>query len=112
MSKMNREQFQEELLAIMEQKTHWSNDAFANGRVPRERMHVHFEQEYAVFVRDFPILVGRAYVQCPIASVRRDLAENICEEETGIIAAGRPHSDLFLEIPRGFGCDLSRFEHV
>src|SRR5262245_39711993 len=83
MSTMNREAFREALLGIMEQKTHWSSDAFANGRVPRENMHVHFEQEYAVFVRDFPVLVGRAYVQCPIARVRRDLAENLYEEETG-----------------------------
>lgn len=109
---MNRNGFQEALLGIMEQKTHWSNEAFANGRVAREKMHVHFEQEYALFVRDFPILVGRAYIQCPIASVRRDLAENLYEEETGAIAAGKPHPELFLEIPRGFGCDMKRFERV
>jgi pyrroloquinoline-quinone synthase len=112
MSTMNRDAFQEALLAIMEKKTHWSNEAFANGRVAREKMQVHFEQEYAVFVRDFPILVGRASVQCPIASVRRDLAENIYEEETGGILAGKPHPVLFLEIPRGFGCDMKRFESI
>jgi hypothetical protein len=109
---MDRDDFREALLAIMEKKTHWSNDAFATGGVPRDKMHIHFEQEYALFVRDFPILVGRAYVQCPIASVRRDLAENLYEEETGAIAAGKPHPVLFLEIPRGFGCDMKRFDNV
>ena len=109
---MNRAEFQEKLLEVMEQKTHWSNDAFGNGGVAREKLHIHFEQEYAVFVRDFPIMVGRAYIQCPIASVRRDLAENLYEEETGGIAAGKPHPVLFLEIPRGFGCDMARFDNV
>lgn len=109
---MNRSELKEKLLAIMEQKTHWSNEAFANGGVARDKMHIHFEQEYAVFVRDFPIMVGRAYVQCPIASVRRDLAENLYEEETGAIAAGKPHPVLFLEIPKGFGCDMRRFDRV
>ncbi len=109
---MNVDEFKEALLQVMEQKKHWSQHHFANGLVPRERFHIHLEQEYALFVRDFPILVGRAYVQCPVVSVRRDLAANLFEEETGLIAAGRPHPELFLEIPRGFGFDLARFEHV
>jgi pyrroloquinoline-quinone synthase len=96
----------------MEQKTHWAWPAFTSGRVPKDLLHVHLEQEYATYVRDFPVLVARAYVQCPIASVRRELIENVYEEETGRIAAGRPHPELFLEYPRGLGMDLSRFEQV
>ncbi len=96
----------------MEQKTHWAWPAFTGGLVPKDRLHVHLEQEYAVYVRDFPVLVARAYVQCPIASVRRELVANVYEEETGGIAAGRPHPELFLEYPRGLGMDLSRFENV
>lgn len=109
---MNRDDFKEALLSIMEQKTHWSNEAFATGGVPRDKLHIHFEQEYEVFVRDFPILVARAYVKCPFADVRRDLAENIYEEETGGITAGKPHPELFLMIPAGFGCDMRRFDNV
>jgi pyrroloquinoline-quinone synthase len=109
---LDRDQFREQLLLVMERKTHWAWASFTSGEVAAERMHVHFEQEYATYVRDFPVLVGRAYVQCPVASVRRDLAENLYEEETGGIAAGRPHPELFLEYPRGLGMDLSRFESV
>jgi pyrroloquinoline-quinone synthase len=57
-------------------------------------------------------MVGWAYVQCPIAEVRRSLAENIYEEETGGIAAGKPHPELFLEYARGLGMDLTRFNDV
>lgn len=96
----------------MEKKKHWAWPHFTAGRVAKEKMHIHFEQEYATYVRDFPVLVGWAYVQCPIAEVRRDLAENLYEEETGGVIAGRPHPELFLEYPRGIGCDMSRFEHV
>jgi hypothetical protein len=109
---VTRDDFREALLAIMERKVHWAWPSFTKGKVPRERLHLHFEQEYATYVRDFPVLVGWAYVQCPIAEVRRDLAENLYEEETGGMIAGKPHPDLFLEYPRGLGMDLSRFAHI
>lgn len=104
--------FQEALLTIMEGKVHWAWPGFTAGLVPRARLHVHLEQEYATYVRDFPVLVAHAYVQCPVAAVRRELIENVYEEETGGIAAGRPHPELFLEYPRGLGFDLDRFERV
>ena len=96
----------------MERKTHWAWPAFTGGIVPRDKLHIHLEHEWEVYVRDFPVLVGRAYVQCPIASVRRELAENLYEEETGGLAAGRPHPELFLMYPEGLGMDLARFESV
>jgi heme oxygenase-like protein len=109
---VDRGAFREALLAIMERKVHWAWPHFTSGRVPADRLHVHFEQEYATYVRDFPIMVGWAYVQCPIAEARRDLVENVYEEETGGLIAGRPHPELFLEYPRGLGMDLARFDHV
>ncbi len=109
---MSVDPFVEALLSVMEQKDHWAWPAFADGRVARERFHIHLEQEYATYVRDFPVLVARAYVQCPIAEVRRELIENVYEEETGGLVAGKPHPELFLEVPRGLGMDVSRFEQV
>ena len=109
---MDRQRFQEQMLAVMERKTHWAWPAFTSGRVPKDRLHYHFEQEYGTYVRDFPVMVGRAYVRCPIPDIRRSLAENLYEEETGGLVAGSPHALLFLEYPRGLGMDLTRFEHV
>jgi hypothetical protein len=109
---VNRDSFQEALLRIMERKQHWAWPAFTRGLVPKTRLHVHLEQEYATYVRDFPVLLGLAYVQCPVAAVRRELAENLYEEETGGLSAGKPHPELFLEYPRGLGMDLARFEQV
>ena len=109
---MDREAFTEALLGVMEGKEHWAWPHFSEGRVPRDLLHIHLEQEYATYVRDFPVLVARAYVTCPIAEVRRDLIENVFEEETGRLGAGRPHPELFLEYPRGLGMDLARFERV
>jgi hypothetical protein len=109
---MDRDDFQEALLGIMERKSHWAWTSFTSGRVAADRLHIHLEQEYATYVRDFPVLVARAYVACPIALVRRELIENVYEEETGGIQAGRPHPELFLEYPRGLNMDLSRFEQV
>lgn len=109
---MTRDEFRDELLEVMERKQHWAWPAFTSGLVPKAKLHVHLEQEYGVYVRDFPVLVGRAYVQCPIPAVRRELAENLYEEETGGLHAGRPHPELFLEYPKGLGFDLKRFEAV
>lgn len=109
---MDRPSFREQLLAVMECKDHWAWPAFTSGRVRKELLHYHFEQEYATYVRDFPVLVGRSYVRCPIAEVRRSLAENLYEEETGGLIAGSPHPELFLEYPRGLGMDLKRFDQV
>ncbi len=109
---MNRNDFREALLQVMERKHHWAWPAFTNGLVSKAKLHIHLEQEYAVYVRDFPVLVARAYVQCPIASARRELIANVYEEETGQLAAGRPHPELFLLYPRGLGMDVSRFEQV
>jgi pyrroloquinoline-quinone synthase len=109
---VDRDAFREALLGVMERKVHWAWKLFTSGRVPRDRLHIHFEQEYATYVRDFPVMVGWAYVQCPAPEVRRDLAENLYEEETGGLIAGRPHPQLFLEYPRGLGMDLGRFDTV
>ena len=76
------------------------------------RLHIHLEQEWEVYVRDFPVLVGRAYVQSPIPEVRRELAANLYEEETGGLAAGKPHPELFLLYPQGLGMSLERFDRV
>jgi pyrroloquinoline quinone (PQQ) biosynthesis protein C len=110
--KVDVAKFQEALLQQMERKTHWAWPAFTRGLVPKHKLHIHLEQEWEVYVRDFPIMVGRAYVQCPMAEVRRELAENLYEEETGGLAAGRPHPELFMMYPRGLGMDLERFAHV
>lgn len=109
---MDRGTFREALLGVMEGKHHWAWPAFTSGVVPKARLHLHLEQEYATYVRDFPVLIARAYVRCPLPAVRRELIENVYEEETGGLHAGRPHPELFLEIPRGLGMDLARFESV
>ncbi len=109
---MTREEFLEGLLAVMEAKEHWAWASFTDGTVAKDALHVHFEQEYETYVRDFPVLIGHAYVQCPNRIARQELAENLYEEETGGLAAGKPHPDLFLEYPRGLGFDLDRFDAI
>jgi hypothetical protein len=109
---MERDELKEALLGVMERKRHWAWPLFTSGQVAKSRLHIHLEHEYAVYIRDFAVLLGRAYVQCPIAAARGELAENIYEEETGKLSGGRPHADMFLEYPRGLGMDLARFDDV
>ena len=109
---LNRDAFCESLLRAMERKDHWAWSGFNTGLVPKDKLNIHFEQEFATYVRDFPVFVGWAYVQCPDAQVRQALAENLYEEETGGLVAGKPHPQLFLEYPRGLGMDLQRFDSI
>lgn len=104
--------FREALLQVMEGKTHWAWPSFADGSVPVERLNLHLELEYAVYVRDFAWLLGRAFAQCPLIEVRKELAENIFEEETGGLSLGIGHAELFLRIPEGLGMNVSRFHDV
>jgi len=109
---MDQGEFLERLLEVMERKVHWAWPQFTSGRVSKSLLHLHFEQEYETYVRDFPVMLGWVYVSCPIAAVRGELAENLYEEETGGLVAGRPHPELFLQYPRGLGMDLSRFARI
>jgi hypothetical protein len=101
--------FRERLLSIMDRKDHSSYWRLMGPGATREQLLVHYLQEWEVYVRDFPIFLSRVHARCPVASVRRDLAENLYEEETGRISGGGPHGELFLHMMSGLGFGRERF---
>jgi pyrroloquinoline-quinone synthase len=109
---MIRQRLQEHLLSVMDRKDHRAYPHFSEGRATRPQLLLHYQQEYEVYVRDFPVLLSRVHSRCPVAEVRRDLAENLYEEETGGLSRGRPHPELFLEMMGGLGFEPARFEAV
>ncbi|TKB72195.1 MAG: iron-containing redox enzyme family protein [Nitrospira sp.] len=102
--------FREQLLRVMDQKHHWAWPHFAGEAVTKAQLKIHFVQEYGVYVRDFPVLLARVHGQNPPAPVRRMLAENIFEEDTGGLSLGKSHPDLFLVMMRGLGLSEKDFE--
>ena len=110
--RMTKSRFQEELLCIMDHKHHWAWPAFADGAVTIDQLARHFQQEYGVYVRDFPIFLAHIYGQNPPAPVRRMLAENIYEEDTGGLSLGKSHPELFLTMMAGLGLSAHDFENV
>ena len=109
---MTKSRFQEEILRIMDRKHHWAWPSFADGTVARESLKRHFQQEYGVYVRDFPVLLARVHGHSPPPSVRRMLAENIYEEDTGGLSLGKSHPELFLTMMAGLGFSAGDFEAV
>lgn len=101
--RMTKSRFRDALLTIMDGKHHWAWDQFATGRLTKDQLKIHFQQEYAVYVRDFPVFLARIHGKNPPASVRRMLAENIYEEDTGGLSLGKSHPDLFLTMMEGLG---------
>jgi pyrroloquinoline-quinone synthase len=109
---LTNSRFQEELLRIMDRKHHWAWPSFADGTVSVQQLAVHFQQEYAVYVRDFPVMLARIHGHNPPTSVRRMLAENIYEEDTGGLSLGKSHPELFLQMMAGLGLAARSFERV
>lgn len=99
---------QERLLAVMDRKTHRGWPAFTKPGLSRDQLEVHFAQEYQTYVRDFPVLLARVLGLGPPDDVRRPLAENIYEEQTGGLSGGVPHPELFLRMIDGLQLPRAR----
>ena len=109
---LTKSRFQEEVLRIMDRKHHWAWPVFSDGTATVAQLKRHFQQEYAVYVRDFPVLLARIHGRNPPPSVRRMLAENIYEEDTGGLSLGKSHPELFLQMMAGLGFPERTFDHV
>lgn len=107
---MTEAELQEALLQILEQKDHRAWSRWTGPGVTREQLQTHFQQEWLVFVRDFPRFLGRVHGNCPHPSVRRMLAANLYEEETGGLSFGRPHPELFLDQMEALGFERASFD--
>jgi pyrroloquinoline-quinone synthase len=100
----------ERLLVVMDRKHHWAYPALTRPGLTRDQLLVHFRHEYLVYVRDFPVLLARALgVTPPLDDVRRALAENLYEEQTGGLSRTAAHPELFLRMMGGLGFDRSAF---
>jgi pyrroloquinoline quinone (PQQ) biosynthesis protein C len=100
----------ESLLSVMDGKHHWAYPALTRAGLGREQLLAHFRHEYLVYVRDFPVLLARALgIVPPIDDVRRSLAENFYEEQTGGLSGTAAHPRLFLRMMEGLGFDAGQF---
>ena len=107
-----RSALRDDLLDVMDRKDHWAWPHFNEGLSSRAQLLLHYQQEFTVYVRDFPILLSRVHARCPHPEVRQDLAENIFEEETGKLSKGVPHPELFLIMMEGLGFSRTQFSGV
>ena len=109
---LTKAQFRNQLLEVMDRKNHWAWSHFAEGALSKSQLKIHFQQEYDVYVRDFPVFLARIHGQNPPAEVRRMLAENIFEEDTGKLSLGIAHPELFLRMMKGLGFQPRAFSNV
>jgi pyrroloquinoline quinone (PQQ) biosynthesis protein C len=101
----------DDLLSIMDRKNHWAYPALTRPGLTREQLLLHFRHEYLVYVRDFPVLLARALgTTPPVADVRRSLAENLYEEQTGGLSGTAAHPELFLKMMTGLGFAPGAFD--
>jgi pyrroloquinoline quinone (PQQ) biosynthesis protein C len=112
MRKQSSAQFREQLLEVMAQKHHWAWPYFSGPTMAKAHLKIHFQQEYAVYVRDFPVFLARIHGKNPPLEVRRMLAENIYEEDTGMLSLGTSHPELFMKMMEGLGFRPGEFEKI
>ncbi len=105
-------QFRNLLLDLMAQKHHWAWPQFVGPSISKAQLKVHYQQEYAVYVRDFPVFLAHIHSKNPPLSVRKMLAENIFEEDTGHLSLGVSHPELFLKMMQGLGFRPRAFEQM
>jgi len=110
--KLSADQFRERLFDVVSRKGHWSTPYFNGSTVTKSQLNIHFRQEYAVYIRDFSVLLGRLLGKNPPWQMRRQLAATIYEEETGGLSLGKPHQELFLQMMLGLGYPRAEFRDV
>lgn len=110
--KLSADQFRERLFDVVSRKQHWSTPYFNGRTTTKEQLNIHFRQEYAVYIRDFSVLLGRLLGKNPPWQMRRQLATTIYEEETGGLSLGKPHQELFLDMMLGLGYPRAEFRDV
>lgn len=110
--------FREKLLNVMDQKNHWGWKFLSGPGLSKSQLLIHFQQEYEVYVRDFPILLARILGRMGTGdeNLKRELAENIFEEQTGDlskkISQGNSHPKLFLKMMVGLGFSEKKFKDI
>lgn len=101
------------LLSVMDQKHHWAFPHLTRPGLSRAQLLSHFRHEYLVYVRDFPVLLARTLGITPaLEDVRRALAENVYEEQTGGLSKSAPHPELFLRMMEGLGFARAEFDEA
>src|SRR5689334_22125553 len=96
----------------MDRKHHWAWSYFSSDALRKAQLKIHFQQEYAVYVRDFPVFLARIHGQNPPPQARRMLAENIYEEDTGGLSLGHAHPELFMRMMEGLGYRRTHFDEI
>lgn len=107
-----RIQFRNRVLELMAQKHHWAWPQFVGPSISKAQLKIHYQQEYEVYVRDFPVFLARIHGKNPPLPVRKILAENIFEEDTGQLSLGVSHPDLFLKMMQGLGFRQKDFDQI
>jgi len=109
---LSPDQFREKLFAVMDRKDHWAWPLIFGPQCTKAQIETHYRQEYAVYVRDFPVFLSRIHGKNPPRPVRSELAKNVYEEDTGGLTLGQSHPDLFLTLMLGLGFERAHFRDV
>ena len=97
----------------MDRKHHWAWPSFADGTVSVEQLTRHFQQEYAVYVRDFPVMLARIHAANSLRPRSGGCwLRTFTKEDTGGLSLGKSHPELFLQMMAGLGLPAKSFERI
>jgi pyrroloquinoline-quinone synthase len=96
----------EERVAPFNLLQHPFYQSWSKGELTREDLR-EYAAEYWHHVSAFPTYLSALHSRLPDGEMRREVLRNLAEEEGVDSAAGRPHSDLWMDFAAGMGatCD-------
>ncbi len=92
----------EELVAPFNLLQHPFYKAWSAGELTREDL-AGYAAEYWHHVSAFPTYLSALHARLPDAELRREVLRNLADEEGTDSAAGRPHSELWMDFANGMG---------
>src|SRR5260370_37968887 len=96
---LDNQQFVRDLFSLVHERRSFGRHPLwhqiADGKVAREALKI-FAAQFFLQVREFPRALSALHSRCLDADERRNLAESLYEEETGLISGSEPHPMLFM----------------
>ena len=98
-------------IVAQRKKPHSFEVLVSSGRASRKQVECYLAQHY-IFKREFPRFLAGIIAKCPVVDIRRELATNLYEEETGLLSKSAPHPELWLRMCASVGFDEQRLRNA
>jgi len=85
---------------------------FERGELTREQVRGWIEQFYQVVGKDIHRIMGGFYFKCPDPAIRKEIVENLLEEEQGKVSGTAGHPELCIRLAEALGSSREEIQNL